>query len=51
LTAGPPAREAGEQIENLLVTPEELDQLLLEGKIQDSKSLSAILYYRHVAQR
>jgi ADP-ribose pyrophosphatase len=51
LTAGPPAREAGEQIENLLVTPQELDQLLRAGRIQDSKSLSAILYYRHVAQR
>ena len=48
LTVGPPAREAGEQIENLLVTPAELDELLRSGKIQDSKSLSALLYYRHV---
>lgn len=49
LTAGPPAREDGEQIENHLVTTAELDRLLAEGKIQDSKSLSAILYYRYVA--
>ncbi len=48
LVAGPPAREAGEQIENHLVSPSELDDLLADGHIQDSKSLSAILYYRHV---
>ncbi len=51
LTAGPPAREAGEQIENFLVTPAQLDDLLAEGKIQDSKSISALLYYRHVTPR
>lgn len=51
LTPGAPAREAGEQIENLLVTSAELDQLLRDGKIQDSKSLSALLYYRHVADQ
>jgi ADP-ribose pyrophosphatase len=49
LTPGPPAREAGEQIDNLIVSSQELDKLLSEGKIQDSKSLSALLYYRHVA--
>ncbi len=49
LTEGSPAREDGEQIENYLVTTEELDRLLADGRIQDSKSLSAILYYRFVA--
>ncbi|MEO8270217.1 MAG: NUDIX hydrolase [Aureliella sp.] len=46
LTEGVPAREEGEQIENHLVTTKELDALLADGRIQDSKSLSAILYYR-----
>ena len=45
LQAGPAARELGEEIENLLVSLEELDQLLQAGQIQDSKSLSALLYY------
>jgi ADP-ribose pyrophosphatase len=45
LTAGEPAREAGEQIENLLVEPAELELMFREGKIQDSKTLSALLYY------
>jgi ADP-ribose pyrophosphatase len=45
LAEGPPAREAGEQIENLLVTMAELDALLNAGKIQDSKSLSALFVY------
>ncbi len=45
LTAGTPAREAGEQIENELVTPEELERLLSSGSIQDSKTLSALLFY------
>lgn len=49
LSPGAPAREEGEQIENQMVTTAELDQLLADGKIQDSKSLSAILYYLHVA--
>lgn len=45
LSAGDPAREAGEQIENYLVSPSQLDQLLRDGKIQDSKSLSTLLFY------
>ncbi len=45
LTAGSPERETGEQIENFLVTPGELDSLLTSQAIQDSKSLSALLYY------
>lgn len=49
LTEGSPAREDGEQIVNHLVSTAELEVLLAEGKIQDSKSLSAILYYRYIA--
>lgn len=51
LTPGAPAREAGEHIENLLVNAQELKTLLADGKIQDSKSLSALLYYQHVADQ
>lgn len=49
LTAGPSALEAGEEIENHLVSPVELQALLREGQIQDAKSLSTLLYYLHVA--
>ena len=45
LMEGKPARETGEQIENVLVSPEELDQLIRAGRIQDSKSLSALHYF------
>lgn len=45
LTAGNPEREVGEQIENHLVTPVELDCLLSSQAIQDSKTLSALLFY------
>ena len=45
LQAGDPQREAGEQIENYLVTPSELEELLAAGRIQDSKSLSSLLFY------
>jgi ADP-ribose pyrophosphatase len=51
LVAGSPAREVGEQIENYLVSPSEMDELLASGQIQDSKSLSAILYYQHIHRR
>lgn len=45
LTAGDADREFGEQITNHLVTPSELDQLVCQGAIRDSKSLTTILYY------
>lgn len=47
LTAGPPQREAGEEIENLLLNPHEIAKLLFENVIQDSKTVSALLYYFH----
>jgi ADP-ribose pyrophosphatase len=45
LTAGSPAREVGEQIDNCLLTLEEIDQLLRNGEIKDSKSISTLLYF------
>lgn len=45
LTLGDPAREHGEQISNYPVTISELASLLRSGRIKDSKSLSALLYY------
>ena len=51
LVAGSPAREKGEEIANHLVSLVELDQLMREGRIQDSKSLSAILYYLRFGAR
>ncbi len=45
LSEDQPAREFGEQIVNHLVTPATLEKLLAGGEIQDSKSLSALLFY------
>jgi len=43
LTLGEPAREAGEQIENYVVSFDEAKQLVKEGKVRDAKTLLAIL--------
>ena len=45
LVAGAPAREVGEEIENILVTHAELDSLLRNNSIQDAKTIAALLYY------
>ena len=45
LKAGQTALETGEQIENAIVTQEELRKLLAEGAIKDSKSLSVLLFH------
>lgn len=45
LTQAEQALEVGEQIDIAPVTLSELDHLLRDGKIQDSKSLSTLLYY------
>jgi ADP-ribose pyrophosphatase len=47
LTLGPPERESGEEIDNLLLTPQEIRQLILKNEITDSKTVSALLYYFH----
>jgi len=45
LTAGPPAREAGEQIDNLIVDWSEAVAMAERGKIEDAKSLVGILLW------
>ncbi len=43
LTAGPAARELGEQIENLIVTWDEALQMIRNGEIQDAKTIVGLL--------
>jgi ADP-ribose pyrophosphatase len=45
LTPGPPAREANEEIENLVVTWDDAMNMLDRGEIQDSKTLVALLSF------
>jgi ADP-ribose pyrophosphatase len=45
LKATKPQREIGEQIDNLIVTWSEVDQLLRDGKVEDAKTLVALLWY------
>src|SRR6478736_8471182 len=46
LTEGPPAREANEEIENLLVSWDEALSMIERGEIKDGKTLIAILAYQ-----
>jgi ADP-ribose pyrophosphatase len=48
LTPGPPAREAGEQIENLLVPWSEAVAMAERGEIEDAKTLVGILLWNHL---
>ena len=45
LTAGRQALDAGEQIENLLVTWEEALRMAADGRITDGKTLASLLYF------
>ena len=45
LTAGAPAREAGEEIDNLVVHWDEAVAMALRGEIEDAKSIAAILLW------
>ncbi len=45
LTAGDSDLQAGEEIQNFLVAPELARKLLRDNVIQDSKTVSALLYY------
>ncbi|MGI9428878.1 MAG: NUDIX hydrolase [Bythopirellula sp.] len=45
LTPGSPAREAGEEIDNLVVPWNEAVAMALRGEIEDAKSLVGILLY------
>jgi hypothetical protein len=51
LTAGPTAREAGEAIENLVVTWDEAMQMAFDGRIEDAKTLVGLLYYDRTRSR
>lgn len=45
LTAGPTAREVGEQMRNILLSWSEIDRLLRDGQIADAKTLVGLLWY------
>jgi ADP-ribose pyrophosphatase len=45
LTAGEPEREIGEEIENLLVPWEDAMDMVLDGQIEDAKTIVGLLYY------
>ncbi len=45
LVAGEPDREATEQIENRIVTREQIKSLIAENKIRDGKSLVGLYWY------
>lgn len=45
LRPGPPAREAGEQIENLVVGWQEAIAMIEQGEIQDAKTIVALLMW------
>jgi ADP-ribose pyrophosphatase len=45
LTPGDTDLQAGEEIQNFLVSPEQAQKLLRDNVIQDSKTVSALLYY------
>lgn len=45
LTLGDPAREAGEEIQNLLATSAEIDEMLRYNLIKDAKTIAALLYF------
>lgn len=45
LTAGYPAREANEEIENYIVAWDEVLEMVAQGTIQDGKTLVALLLY------
>ena len=45
LTSGKAAREAGENIENLVVAWEEAIKMVLDGRIQDAKTIVGLLFY------
>lgn len=46
LTPGDPAREPGEEIENVLMPVDEALAMIRDGRITDSKTIAALLYWR-----
>jgi ADP-ribose pyrophosphatase len=51
LRAGPPAREAGEDIQNRLVAWADALQMARDGRIEDAKTLVGLLYYQAFRQQ
>ncbi len=51
LTAGKPAREPGEQIENSLVPWNEALRMVVDGDIEDAKTILGLLLYDQVRRR
>lgn len=51
LTAGVTAREAGEEIDNLIVPWDEAVQMALRGEIEDAKSLVGIFHWEYLRSR
>ncbi|NOZ40123.1 MAG: NUDIX hydrolase [Planctomycetes bacterium] len=50
LTPGPPAREADEAIDNLVVSWDEAIAMVLRGEIEDAKSLAGLLLWDKLRQ-
>ena len=48
LTAGPPAREEGEKIDNLVVTWQQAINWVFSGEIEDAKTISGLLMFDHL---
>jgi ADP-ribose pyrophosphatase len=51
LTAGEPAREANEEIENLVLSWSEVLAMIDRGEIRDGKTIIALLYYRRRSEK
>ena len=51
LTAGPPAREANEEIENLVVSWDDALAMVDSREIQDGKTIVALLAYHRLQLR
>ncbi len=51
LTAGEPQREAGEQIDNLIVSWEEAIEMILSGQIEDAKTIAGLLLWDRLRER
>jgi ADP-ribose pyrophosphatase len=45
LTAGAPAREEGEEIDNLVVTWKQAIDWVFSGKIKDAKTITGLLMF------
>jgi ADP-ribose pyrophosphatase len=48
LTAGAPAREEGEEIDNLVVTWQQAIDWVFSGEIKDAKTITGLLMFNHL---